>query len=430
VWLNKYLRYFFSYLYKYLFKGPDRTMFSLSEVEVDEISDYINARYLSASEAMWRIFQWDITSKTPAVKSLHVHLQSRNLHQMYSKDNSESGGTDLLRYFVRPIDPIFDDLLYTQYYVQFRQMALGATIPNNGAETTWLEQTCVGFLQMRVVGRCRERPIARRATVSPRTGDLYYCRALLQHKAARSFVELQTHDEIVYPTFQEAAQAMGLFEDRSEAFQTLQEAVELFCSPCQLRFMFGYLIINSPHPAVNLFIAFQEQLSADHMDRTQNAPLALQFTLKDIASALISQSAKLSDFGLPNPEENVDELLLEDAIFEDRRSELLELSETQIQNLLPEQKLAFQAVISAVCGNEFGTSNLQEDREGTNCFFLEGKSGRGKTYTVNAIINQLRGRESIVLVCGSTALSVTLYERGRTAHNLFGIPVTEVSCTI
>ncbi|KAA8893150.1 hypothetical protein FN846DRAFT_751924, partial [Sphaerosporella brunnea] len=50
---------------------------------------------------------------------------------------------------------------------------------------------------------------------------------------------------------------------------------------------------------------------------------------------------------------------------------------------------------------------------------LNGKAGRGKTYTVNAIINQLRGRGSIVLVCGFDSLSVTLYERGRTAHNLF-----------
>lgn len=46
----------FMYLYKYLFKGPDRTMFSIGTLDnenVDEISDYINARYLSASEAAW-----------------------------------------------------------------------------------------------------------------------------------------------------------------------------------------------------------------------------------------------------------------------------------------------------------------------------------------------------------------------------------------
>jgi len=33
----------------------------------------------------------------------------------------------------------------------------------------------------------------------------------------------------------------------------------------------------------------------------------------------------------------------------------------------------------------------------------------------------------LIAVCGSTALSATLYPRGRTAHSLFGIPVTEDS---
>lgn len=48
----------FMYLYKYLFKGPDRMMFTISSADSDkgnEISNYINARYLSASEATWQI---------------------------------------------------------------------------------------------------------------------------------------------------------------------------------------------------------------------------------------------------------------------------------------------------------------------------------------------------------------------------------------
>jgi hypothetical protein len=59
-------------------------------------------------------------------------------------------------------------------------------------------------------------------------------------------------------------------------------------------------------------------------------------------------------------------------------------------------------------------------------FFLEGKPGRGKMFAVNAICNRLRGENHIVLVIGSSALAATLYDGGRTAHNLFQIPVTEV----
>jgi hypothetical protein len=59
-------------------------------------------------------------------------------------------------------------------------------------------------------------------------------------------------------------------------------------------------------------------------------------------------------------------------------------------------------------------------------FFLEGKPGRGKTFVVNAICTALRAENHIALIVGSSALAATLYEGGRTAHNLFAIPVTEV----
>lgn len=68
------------YLYKYLFKGPDRTMFFLQSSDpefVDEILDYINACYLSASEAAWRILQYHISDWTPIAKSLSVHLPNK-----------------------------------------------------------------------------------------------------------------------------------------------------------------------------------------------------------------------------------------------------------------------------------------------------------------------------------------------------------------
>jgi PIF1-like helicase len=45
---------------------------------------------------------------------------------------------------------------------------------------------------------------------------------------------------------------------------------------------------------------------------------------------------------------------------------------------------------------------------------------------MNAIINRIRSEQKIVLVIGTSALAASLYERGRAAHSLFQIPVTEV----
>ena len=55
-------------LFKYLFKGPDRARFnihslggSMEEVDIpDEFKDYLNGRYLSASEAVYRILGFEI----------------------------------------------------------------------------------------------------------------------------------------------------------------------------------------------------------------------------------------------------------------------------------------------------------------------------------------------------------------------------------
>ena len=59
------------------------------------------------------------------------------------------------------------------------------------------------------------------------------------------------------------------------------------------------------------------------------------------------------------------------------------------------------------------------------CYFLDAPAGRGKTFVMQKILEHLQQLRKIVLVCGTTALSVTVYPRGRTAHSAFGIPVTE-----
>jgi hypothetical protein len=64
----------FMYLFKYLFKGPDQTHFvlcAMSSPEGDEITnefqDYINGCYLSASETVYWILQFNIVTKRPGV---------------------------------------------------------------------------------------------------------------------------------------------------------------------------------------------------------------------------------------------------------------------------------------------------------------------------------------------------------------------------
>ena len=79
------------YLHKYMHKGPDRATFILEEngqpngeeghnqhSVVDEITQYLDGRYVSAIDAMWRIFEFEITHRYPSVEMLQYHLPGQH----------------------------------------------------------------------------------------------------------------------------------------------------------------------------------------------------------------------------------------------------------------------------------------------------------------------------------------------------------------
>jgi hypothetical protein len=105
-WCNK--TYLIKYLFKYITNGPDRaraiiesssadissrnlldnTGRNSSGVEplnaqktledIDEACEYIDCRYLSSHEVVWRLFEFDIHYRTPSVERLVVHLPLMN----------------------------------------------------------------------------------------------------------------------------------------------------------------------------------------------------------------------------------------------------------------------------------------------------------------------------------------------------------------
>lgn len=44
--------------------------------ETDEISNFVNARYIGSSEAFWRIFHMPIHARFPPVFQLNFHLEN------------------------------------------------------------------------------------------------------------------------------------------------------------------------------------------------------------------------------------------------------------------------------------------------------------------------------------------------------------------
>ena len=57
------------YLYKYTYKGHDRAQVELG---VDEIADYVDARYVGPCEACWRLFEFPMAGKSHSIERLDL----------------------------------------------------------------------------------------------------------------------------------------------------------------------------------------------------------------------------------------------------------------------------------------------------------------------------------------------------------------------
>ncbi|KAL6140767.1 hypothetical protein ACLB2K_059061 [Fragaria x ananassa] len=67
------------YLYKYVYKGPDRVTFGVrQEANEDEVRNYVDARWVCAPEAIWKIFKFVMNRMYPSVERLQIHLPNRH----------------------------------------------------------------------------------------------------------------------------------------------------------------------------------------------------------------------------------------------------------------------------------------------------------------------------------------------------------------
>ncbi|XP_022004019.1 uncharacterized protein LOC110901502 [Helianthus annuus] len=260
-WCNQSLA--IKYLFKYLNKGPDRATMVVQEnignhgekrtqqiVKVDQIKNYLDYRYLSPCEAVWRMLAFPIHYSFPSVMKLTFHTP--NQHLLMLRD-SDSLPALLNRDGIR-------DTMFTQWFAlnnrdEAARELTYAEIPtryvcqeDNKVWKTRLERTAIG----RIV------------YCNPAAGPKYYLRMLLGIvRGPRSFEEIKTVDGVVYATFKEACYAYDLLNDDKEWNDALSEA-KLWASGSQLRELFVTMLlfceVNRP---VQLWAQNWEILSDD-----------------------------------------------------------------------------------------------------------------------------------------------------------------------
>lgn len=408
------------YLYKYLYKGPDTTKFNIIEGEAipqSEIDDYQNARYLSSTEAAWRILRYHITTNSPSVVAIGIHLPGQQLPQMIRTASTASSVTKLMIYLHRPLAPEFDNLTLLQFYKAYRTTSVPASkwpVLLKPGEYT-ISITDRGALHhYQISTRGSRRVITRLKSYPPRTGELFYLRAVLQHHSGRTWSDLYTVAGVRYTSFQAVAIALGLFPQDGEAHFAMTEAIDASYSPGQLRFLFASILVDMPTDAPKLYNDFLSDMSWDLQGNLPEGEW--QNTLLQILQGYLqSRGTNLSEFQLPTPYSMTSELSCEAAAFQSYSAEMTTAVERMIGSFNPEQLAVYQQLRTAV----------EQPNDACLCF-LDGKAGRGKTFLMNCLVTSLRAQGAIVLVVGSTALSIIHYDRGRTAHSTFGIPVVEV----
>ena len=89
----------------------------------DEISDFLTSRYISASEALWRTFGFQMGAREPAVDPLHYHLPGEDSVTIHGNEDPHAAAgrtvSDLDRYFQRPVAAGFENLTFQAYHEMY-----------------------------------------------------------------------------------------------------------------------------------------------------------------------------------------------------------------------------------------------------------------------------------------------------------------------
>lgn len=389
---------------------------------INEFDEYWTARYLTAPEATYRIFGFDITRKEPSVSCLPVHLQETRFHTQFSRiRNNESSMSLLRRYFHRPTGTFihedrefsFENLTYMDYFKMFRYEKWDQS-KVDGIRYFQESSMPIGEPRQLVILRTgRVTHITRLAPAKPSEGERFYVRVILQRKPARSFDDLRTHDGYLYPFFQHAAISMGIFISEQEAEYAMTEAVlSRMYTPAELRRLFVDILVNDcSQTPLTLWERFAHDMSNDHIINLGSDERGIAYALHLIAEALQEYGKQPSDYGLPYRNNFSGELEEELLRWAPQIHSFAAQSEQAYASFNIDQRRIFDEIMRSVSSRE------------PLLLFIDGKAGRGKTFLLNTICRKLRSQGRIVIATAVSAFAAQLYDGGRTAHSVFKVNI-------
>ena len=364
----------------------------------DEIKDWIDGRYVSASEAHWMIQKWKVHRIYPPVKTLAVTMESDE--DLVDTETGEivKKPSNLHLYFSRPADPEFDNLKYAEYMTRYiiNKPKFGETPPFLDKLGNHVKPRQVGLM------------VSRFAVLLPSSGELYYLQMIVKSNSLRNLKEAYMYNSIQFASLRECALAQELFSEETEYELAFEHAVPRF-TPHKLRDFLVQVSIEGANGPMLMEKHFP-QLSDDCDGDTHQQKW--ECLIQKIHRVFSSHNQNACDFSFPQA-----------AVVEDPFHD--------IYNQDSQHTLYDQITLSAqqqqfldLCVNSMANPNGT-----TKFFYLDGAAGTGKTQLARAIAAKLRSLGYSVAISATTALAATLYQGGRTAHATYGLPVSD-NCVI
>ena len=409
------------YLYKYTYKGHDRANVEFGH---DEITEYLDARYVVPPEACWRLFRFAMHDKSHTIIRLAVHVDGyRNIvfpdgAAKEALEKAEKNQSMLEAWFaLNARSPEAKHFLYSQipeYYTW------------NQKDSVWQKRhldTAHGRQQA-------ARGIGRLHTASPTDEDRYYLYLMLLHtRGATEFLDLakaapnpkpftERHpvsgEEV--PDLHAAAKALGLAGTPDEARVALREA-SAFQSAYKLRELFVHLLIHGDIGESDrrpLWDEFRESFIDDARWRHKPESTREVNALHHIRQILKRSNKDLQWACLPPLSKDEEAALGHAALQRELNYDVAEETthaNTHREKMYPEQAAAYDAIVEAIV------------KDTPNVFFIDGPGGAGKTFLYAALLHFTRGRGWPALACAWSGIAAVLLEGGRTCHSRFGLSV-------
>ncbi|XP_019175634.1 PREDICTED: uncharacterized protein LOC109170955 [Ipomoea nil] len=377
------------YLFKYVNKGNDRvtvefykaTIDGAGNEIVDEINMYYDCRYVSACEATWRLFSFEVQYRTPPVERLSFHLPD---YQSVVFQDDDTIDNVLNRETV-------GQSMFNAWFVANQKFKEASLLTYIEMPTKFVWKKDIREWHPRKKGSS----IGRIFYVPPASGEIYYFRCLLNIvRGPTSYKDIRTVNGVEYLTFRDACYAHGLLDDDKEYIDAINEA-SYWSSAHSLRKLFVVLLTSSSiiRPE-NVWNQVWEHLSEDaqHYQRRVLKQQDLVLTEEEKKNFALIELENLLELSYDSEQLKAD-------------------SEVLRAKLTEEQGLIYDTVIKDI-----------ENKKG-GLFFVYGYGGTGKTFLWRALSAAVRCKGRIVLNVASSGIASLLLPGGRTAHSRFAIPI-------